>query len=595
MTYEKGLFAQADPGIVSGSTNERKKMSTKTIYKRIALVAVATLGAGVLSVAPASAAVGQLTVTGALVKGAASTSATTATGVVGNQVIFTYEENITGGATAYVISDANGRLVSASVDAALTGAITGTNGVNLTDGAKWTIVTGEADTATIGLTASAPGTQVVRVQQLTAGTGLYTTLATLTVTWVAAASETGVDAAQSTLYVVASGVTCDFGTNKSADVNASAAIAISSVPANTAVDVCFMGRNKAGQALTAAAATAVISSAGATFAAEGAEDGGYEAASAGAAPAAYTGTSTITVIFIDQLGSAATLTTSLTYYGDIASIAIANAPVAGGYAAKQGGTNDAGTSASTLSALTSAALPGTSTSSIGWLFVTAKDAGGNIINLSAAGNNDMSGFTVDSDFTAGAPAAGTSDSAGATIALSDGAGDISPAAFGANVALVRCHTSSVAEKLTISVRGVNAAGTRITSPTAATFHCSGAVAKVTVTATASTANVDVTDAKGYPVADGTSVSLVASNGAVVAPATKPTVNGKFATAALVIPSTTSGSASVTAIVGAVTGSAAITGTGTSEIASLTTLVNSLVAKINALNKLVVKIQKKVRA
>jgi len=56
MTYEKGLFAQADPGIVSGSTIERKKMSTKTIYKRIALVAVAALGAGVLSVAPANAA-----------------------------------------------------------------------------------------------------------------------------------------------------------------------------------------------------------------------------------------------------------------------------------------------------------------------------------------------------------------------------------------------------------------------------------------------------------------------------------------------------------------------------------------------------------
>jgi trimeric autotransporter adhesin len=36
-------------------TNERKKMSTKTIYKRIALVAVAALGAGVLSVAPANA------------------------------------------------------------------------------------------------------------------------------------------------------------------------------------------------------------------------------------------------------------------------------------------------------------------------------------------------------------------------------------------------------------------------------------------------------------------------------------------------------------------------------------------------------------
>jgi trimeric autotransporter adhesin len=56
MTYEKGVFAQADPGIVSGSTIERNKMSTKTIYKRIALVAVTALGAGVLSVAPASAA-----------------------------------------------------------------------------------------------------------------------------------------------------------------------------------------------------------------------------------------------------------------------------------------------------------------------------------------------------------------------------------------------------------------------------------------------------------------------------------------------------------------------------------------------------------
>jgi trimeric autotransporter adhesin len=37
------------------STNERKNMSTKTLRKRIALVAVSTLGAGVLSVAPAHA------------------------------------------------------------------------------------------------------------------------------------------------------------------------------------------------------------------------------------------------------------------------------------------------------------------------------------------------------------------------------------------------------------------------------------------------------------------------------------------------------------------------------------------------------------
>jgi trimeric autotransporter adhesin len=46
---------RAEIGKCPNSTNERKNMSTKTIYKRIALVAVAALGAGVLSVAPANA------------------------------------------------------------------------------------------------------------------------------------------------------------------------------------------------------------------------------------------------------------------------------------------------------------------------------------------------------------------------------------------------------------------------------------------------------------------------------------------------------------------------------------------------------------
>jgi len=53
---------RAEIGKCPISTNERKNMSTKTLRKRIALVAVATLGAGVLSVAPANAAVGDLAV-----------------------------------------------------------------------------------------------------------------------------------------------------------------------------------------------------------------------------------------------------------------------------------------------------------------------------------------------------------------------------------------------------------------------------------------------------------------------------------------------------------------------------------------------------
>ena len=44
MTYESDIHAQAEPWTVRGSTIERKQMSTKTTFKRIALVAVASLG-----------------------------------------------------------------------------------------------------------------------------------------------------------------------------------------------------------------------------------------------------------------------------------------------------------------------------------------------------------------------------------------------------------------------------------------------------------------------------------------------------------------------------------------------------------------------
>jgi trimeric autotransporter adhesin len=55
---EDGLKTiQAESGIVLGSTIERKQMSTKTTFKRIALVTVAALGFGVMSVAPSNAAV----------------------------------------------------------------------------------------------------------------------------------------------------------------------------------------------------------------------------------------------------------------------------------------------------------------------------------------------------------------------------------------------------------------------------------------------------------------------------------------------------------------------------------------------------------
>ena len=52
---EQVRLLQAEPRIVRGSTIERKQMSTKTTIKRIALVSVAALGFGVLSVVPSTA------------------------------------------------------------------------------------------------------------------------------------------------------------------------------------------------------------------------------------------------------------------------------------------------------------------------------------------------------------------------------------------------------------------------------------------------------------------------------------------------------------------------------------------------------------
>jgi hypothetical protein len=56
ITYERALEAQADLRKFRGSTIERKQMSTKTTFKRVALVAVAALGLGVFTSVPSNAA-----------------------------------------------------------------------------------------------------------------------------------------------------------------------------------------------------------------------------------------------------------------------------------------------------------------------------------------------------------------------------------------------------------------------------------------------------------------------------------------------------------------------------------------------------------
>jgi len=88
ITYEKAFSTQAEPRIVRGSTIERKKMSTKTTFKRITLVTVAALGLSLVAAAPSNAgavfAADNVTV---VTSSSATTVGTAATTVVSFQAI----------------------------------------------------------------------------------------------------------------------------------------------------------------------------------------------------------------------------------------------------------------------------------------------------------------------------------------------------------------------------------------------------------------------------------------------------------------------------------------------------------------------------
>jgi hypothetical protein len=131
-------------------------------------------------------------------------------------------------------------------------------------------------------------------------------------------------------------------------------------------------------------------------------------------------------------------------------------------------------------------------------------------------------------------------------------------------------------------------------------YLAGAADAITVTPAATsvaaggstTVNIKATDANGYPVADGTSISLLASNGSSVAPSSQTTVNGTLATAATVVTSTGAADTTVSAVSGGKTGSAKVTLTGGSSTGTLASQIDALNAKIVALNALIAKIMKK---
>jgi uncharacterized glyoxalase superfamily protein PhnB len=558
-------------------------MSTKTNFKRIAVVAVASLGLGVFtSIAPANAAPTTTTATPWAVDTAYAKSANTGTQLLGGVVTLTYTETVTTAAAAIIgniTSTGVGSINSAVEDtgsAVVTqlGTVAGTEtfpnaGVSRSSAGA---LTDELNTYTVTVTSTVAGVQTLTAT-INDANGTPISSKTATITWVATGAGVGVNAANSSISMNSDSSCASTGTSKATDTTALAAEKLTSVSAASPdKTVCIIARDASNNLVALASAT-VVSSLGGTVSASqdsvGRNSGVLDSVTG------VTGTATITGILIDTYGNAVTITTSLTFYGTLATLALANV----GYAAKPGGTAP-NASASADAAAEGAGMPGTATSSGIWLAVVGKDAGGNVIDL-VADANSTSSFTLDSDKVAGAPVAGASDTLGTTAAMSTGATDISAAVFGSNIAIITCGAK--AEKVTVNVRGLTVANARVTSNDV-TVYCSDAVDKVTVTASGTSVNVDVTDANGYPVADGTSVALAASNGSVVAPATKTTANGKFATAATFIANSTAATSSVTAIVGSKSGtSAAVKGSGTSieaQIASMLKLINKIMKRLN---------------
>jgi trimeric autotransporter adhesin len=712
MTYVSALIAQADPGIVSGSTIERKKMSTKTIYKRIALVAVTALGAGVLSVAPANAAssastwdgaaanttktvaVGgtvttragatlaaegptggnvltlttptQSTVTFADGNGALATTVdpidltvetasgavtaalsgsdmiatltttsnaavaavladikitpdvpgtyqitfaagsgttrtltilagnfidtdtttaasknlactvgatitgTTCAGVAGGRVGVLFNNLTLGTAATYFVTATGGSIVgtvgrSSNPGTDLT--VTNTNASNLNDGVS---IAQTASNVTAGegveilVSRADAGSVVINVQSFNATTGIRETVATGTVTFGSAAA---LDIATVEVYGVSNG-TC-------AGTETASTITYAAKDNSSGLGICVITKNGAGSAIASSLSivgngTGLIG--GAAVAALTTADGSDHFAVTGNG---LSGTGKFTVTATDVNKKVATGSIDIRFFDSVASIVITQTK----WGLLNGDAND-NTAIATFS---------------------AKDKNGFPVAFGTAGASNL---VVDSDVasTQTIAVAGDNDSSATeTLAAS------TVSALGVETAgTITVDVSSTFEKVTLKIHN----STNTVPSNTITFHSTtnlfstlvvGAVDAAAGTSQSVTATgvAKITGKTGYIISDAATATFFATAGTLASTSAVNFKNG-VATVSYATP-LLGGSVSITATpsetttVASAVKAIAISSAANAELATLTTLVNSLIAKINALNKLVIKIQKKVRA
>jgi len=553
----------------------------KTIsLKKVAAVAVAALAISGLSTVSANAAGTAETITCLT-----AYNTTSCTQVIGGTAVVRFKSS--DDTVRYTISSSGvGSVGAAAVsDDGLRYLVGTTTNATYPNTGMDFVAGSDNETVSLTLTSAVAGTQTITVVKKDAN-GTPTATYTQSVTWTTAAS-TGISAAKSTLYVAANDGDCsNQGASKAADAVIAAAEAISRTPVNTAVDVCVIARDANDNLLTIASAT-VTGSFGRSDTSATDETGEYRF-DLDAASAVLSGTETITAVVIDAFGNAAVLTTTLSVYGSLKKIEISALRGSAYAAADQTDPDNTYAGAAAAAATSEDIIVG----------MKATDANSAVIDLAVSANSTAtSAWTLDSDKVAGAPADRTSETLGSSVQDQSVSGELSSTKWGTNAAYIECGTKP--EQLTITAWGKDSDGNWLKS-NSLVVYCAGAASTVAVTPSATsvatgasaTVNVSVKDANGYPVADGTAVTLAANNGAVVAPESKTTANGAFATAANLIVGSSSSSTTISAIAGGKTGTATVTITGGSSNATLLAQVDALNAKIVALNALIAKIMKK---
>ncbi len=563
-------------------------MSTKTTFKRIALVAVAALGLGVLtSVAPATAAPSM----------AYTTMLDTTNGyqVIGGQATVTLTTD-TSTVTTVVVSGV-GSVISGTARTNSTQVGTPTTG-------SWTVNTDSNGTggSTIVLSSAVAGTTTVTATPLLAN-GAPGTAVTKTVTWASSFTTKSVSAANST-SILNAGTT----TNGTAD-----ATVVADKAAGRAATIVVTLKDGNGDAINDLALSATISGPGLITAAASSSAGTTRAtsvtltgANVGYVGVNSDGTAGVATITISA-GTTVIATETVTFSGSAAA-----------YAAKQNSTIYAGT--------TAPSTPGTQTIS-----VTVTDSAGNkvvdgttvyatsatttvaTVTASATTTSGVATFTI-----TGA-AAGTSVITFANATSSATVSTTSTVTVGsATIASVKMTTDKASylpgEKITLTVSANSSAGTPVADGTYTVFSTAptstmalsagtlpgtsialvGGVKTYTLNAPINEGSFTIAGVDNQTALNAVSVSAVTENDAATT-----TAQAAADAAAEATDAANAATDAANAAAEAADAATAAAQDAADAVAALSTqvseMINALKKQITALTNLVIKIQKKVKA